>query len=86
MLNYDVKIRKYFLSSFFNEIPHTMRVHKIKIFEFPQNFINENKLNMFTSNIFPFDPMNFIVWMEVCDIPGGGDQDHLQEKEMQKAK
>ena len=35
---------------------------------------------------FPFDPMNFIVWMEVCDIPGGGDQDHPQEKEMQKGK
>jgi len=63
-----------------------MRVHKIKIFELPQNFINENKFNMFTSNIFPLDPMNFIEWMEVCDIPGGGDQDHPQEKEMQKGK
>ena len=63
-----------------------MRVHKIKIFELPQNFINENKFNMFTSNIFPLDPMNFIEWMEVCDIPGGGDQDHPQRKKCKKAK
>ena len=63
-----------------------MRVDKIKIFEFSQNVINENKLNIFTSNIFPLDSLNFIVWVEVHDIPGGSDQDHPQEKEMRKGK
>ena len=26
------------------------------------------------------------LWTEVCDIVGGSDQDHPQEKEMQKGK
>ena len=26
------------------------------------------------------------LWMEVCDTAGGRDQDHLQEKQMQKGK
>ena len=82
MAHYELLIAKFRLK--LKKVGKTTRPFRYDLNQIPNNYTVEVR-NRF-KGLDLIDTVPDELWMEVCDITGDREQDHCQEKEMQKSK